>query len=63
MFKFKTIKCSHCGTVIFNLPETDARKLHNISLICEDCSYINISNEFEPDDICTSYLREIKCSA
>lgn len=37
MYKFITIKCRSCNSVIYNLPEKDFKKLKLINLTCEDC--------------------------
>lgn len=37
MIKFITIKCKSCGSVIYNLPEQDFKKLKLVDLLCEDC--------------------------
>ncbi len=42
MFNFKTIRCSCCGSVIYNLPEAQIKKLKKTILKCEDCTYHRI---------------------
>lgn len=37
MYKFITIKCRSCNSVIYNLPEKDFKRLKLINLTCEDC--------------------------
>ncbi len=37
MYKFITIRCRSCGSVIYNLPESDFKKLRLVNLTCEDC--------------------------
>lgn len=37
MYKFMTIRCRSCGSVIYNLQERDFKKLRLVSLTCEDC--------------------------
>lgn len=37
MYKFITVRCRSCGSVIYNLPEKDIRRLKLVNLICEDC--------------------------
>ena len=37
MFKFKTIRCRSCGSVIYNMLEKDIKKLKLVNLKCEDC--------------------------
>lgn len=37
MFSFVTVRCSCCGTVMYNLPAYEIEKLENSNLICEDC--------------------------
>ncbi|KNY27056.1 hypothetical protein [Pseudobacteroides cellulosolvens] len=61
MFNFKTIKCTNCGSVVFNLPEMEAKKLHNFDLKCEDCNFEVIKNIFESDYVYD--LKEVKCTA
>ena len=53
MFRFVTVRCSCCGTVMYNLPAYEIEKLENSNLICEDCidhstmEIFNIINELE----------------
>jgi uncharacterized OB-fold protein len=63
MYKFTTIKCSNCGTVIFNLPEMEAKKLSNLKLLCEDCNYNTILKDYNLETVCTISLKEIRYSA
>lgn len=42
MYNFITIRCRCCGSVIYNLPEKDFKKLKLLNLRCEDC----IENDF-----------------
>ncbi|HEX9060060.1 MAG TPA: hypothetical protein VF941_07755 [Clostridia bacterium] len=37
MYKFITIRCICCNSVICNLPEGETSKLKFKNLICEDC--------------------------
>lgn len=37
MYKFKTIRCRSCGSVIYNLPVNETKKLKFVNLRCEDC--------------------------
>lgn len=47
MLKFITIKCKSCGSVIYNLPEQDFKKLKLVDLLCEDCLDANESSVYE----------------
>lgn len=38
MYKFITIRCRKCGSVIYNLPEKEIKRLKLVNLSCEDCS-------------------------
>jgi len=38
MYTFITLKCNHCGSVIFNLPEDEANKLNGLTFLCECCN-------------------------
>ena len=38
MYKFITIRCRSCGSVIYNLPEKEIKKLKLVNLSCEDCT-------------------------
>lgn len=38
MYKFITIRCRSCGSVIYNLPEKEIKKLKLVNLMCEDCT-------------------------
>lgn len=51
MFKFITIRCRSCGSVIYNTLEEDIRKLKLVNLICEDCNEHKASNDFEAKQI------------
>ena len=37
MYKFKTLRCSCCNSVMYNLLDTEAGKIKVVNLICEDC--------------------------
>ncbi len=37
MYKFKTIRCRNCNSVIYNLPESEIKKIKLIDLYCDDC--------------------------
>lgn len=37
MYRFITIRCRSCGSVIYNLPENEIKKLKYFNLTCEDC--------------------------
>jgi hypothetical protein len=37
MYKFITIRCRSCGSVIYNLPENEIKKFKLVNLTCEDC--------------------------
>ena len=47
MNKFITIKCRNCSSVIYSLPENEIIKLKHVNLVCEDCTYHNIFENFE----------------
>jgi hypothetical protein len=46
MYKFITVKCRSCNSVIYNLPEKDFKKLRLINLTCEDCRDHSTSESF-----------------
>lgn len=46
MFRFKTIKCANCKSVIMNLPEDELEKLNGILFRCECCNHLNKLNEY-----------------
>lgn len=46
MYKFVTIKCRICNSVIYNLQENDFKKLKLINLTCEDCMDHSDSENF-----------------
>ncbi len=37
MYKFKTIRCRNCGSVVYNLPVNEIKKLKFTNIRCEDC--------------------------
>ncbi len=37
MYKFKTIRCRNCGSVVYNLPVNEIKKLKLTNIRCEDC--------------------------
>lgn len=37
MYSFVTIRCSCCGTVMYNLPQNKIDEFEHINLVCEDC--------------------------
>ncbi|WP_010252625.1 hypothetical protein [Acetivibrio cellulolyticus] len=37
MYRFVTMRCRCCGTVMYNLPENEIKKIRHINLVCEDC--------------------------
>lgn len=41
MFKFITLRCRNCGSVIYNLPVKDIKKPKHVKLTCEDCAEHN----------------------
>lgn len=41
MFRFKTLKCTSCQSVIANLPEAEIIKLIGLSCRCECCNTLN----------------------
>lgn len=47
MFNFKTIRCSSCGSVVYNLPANETKKLKLANLICEDCIETSVSEKSE----------------
>jgi hypothetical protein len=42
MYKFKTLKCYNCNSVITNLPEDEARKLEGLTFRCDCCNHNNL---------------------
>lgn len=56
MYKFITLKCSNCGTVIFNLPETEASGLSGLALLCEDCNYNIFLKGYTSENVCFNSL-------
>jgi uncharacterized OB-fold protein len=37
MYKFITIRCRSCGSVIYNIQEKDFKRPKLVNLTCEDC--------------------------
>lgn len=37
MYKFKTIRCKNCDSVVYNLPVNEINKLKVTNIRCEDC--------------------------
>lgn len=37
MFKFITIRCKACGSVLYNIPDTTLMDFVPEKMICEDC--------------------------
>lgn len=56
MYKFVTIRCRSCGSVIYNLQEKEFHKLKLVSLTCEDCIE---NSDFENSEIGHHALKEI----
>ncbi|MDP4093390.1 MAG: hypothetical protein Q8920_08520 [Bacillota bacterium] len=42
MFKYKTLRCSHCNSVIVNIPAAEANKLEGMNFTCECCGHHNV---------------------
>jgi hypothetical protein len=47
MYKFITIRCRNCGSVIYNLPEKEIKRLKLLNLMCEDCIKHNALESYE----------------
>lgn len=47
MYKFKTIRCKNCGSVVYNLPVNEIKKLKVVNFICEDCKDHNAHEKYE----------------
>ncbi|MCR4435426.1 MAG: hypothetical protein QHH06_03350 [Clostridiales bacterium] len=47
MYKFKSLKCYHCNSVLLNLPESEIAKLDGLSFQCECCGHQNILSAFK----------------
>jgi hypothetical protein len=47
MYKFITIRCRCCSSVIYNLPEIEFKNLKLINLMCEDCTDHKVFVNFE----------------
>ena len=49
MYKFITIRCRNCGSVVYNLPENEIKKVKLVDLMCEDCSiHLSLVKHIEP---------------
>ncbi|MCX7842675.1 MAG: hypothetical protein N2489_06335 [Clostridia bacterium] len=42
MYKFKSLHCYHCKSVILNLPDFEISKLDGLSFQCECCGHTNV---------------------
>lgn len=42
MLNIKTLRCSKCNSVLFNMPETEIVKLNGSNFFCECCGQMNI---------------------
>ncbi len=47
MYKFKTIRCSSCNSVLINIPEAELEQLDGMLLHCDCCNHINLL-KFKP---------------
>lgn len=60
MYKFITIRCRSCGSVIYNIQEKDFKKLRLVNLTCEDCmdyaTLESVSMEMKDSDIKKSVM-------
>lgn len=46
MFKFKSLICYNCNSVMLNLPEAVIMKLNDINFRCECCGHLNMLKKF-----------------
>lgn len=46
MLNIKTLRCSNCNSVLFNLPESEVIKLNGSNFFCECCGQMNILEDF-----------------
>lgn len=46
MYKFVTLRCYHCQSVILNLPEAEITKLNGLNFQCECCGHQNLLEKF-----------------
>lgn len=42
MYKFKSLKCYNCNSVLLNLPESEIIKLNGLNFQCECCGHQNL---------------------
>ncbi|NTV89224.1 MAG: hypothetical protein HGA22_02500 [Clostridiales bacterium] len=42
MYKFKTIRCSSCDSVLLNITEAELEQLDGMLLHCDCCHHINL---------------------
>lgn len=42
MYKFKSLKCYNCNSVLLNLPESEIVKLNGLNFQCECCGHQNL---------------------
>lgn len=47
MYKFKTLHCQHCKSVMLNLPESEILKLNGLNFQCENCGHQNLLLDFK----------------
>ena len=40
LFKFKSLVCNKCKSVMLNLPEVEYKKLRGLHLRCECCGHV-----------------------
>ena len=41
MYRFKSLHCYHCKSVILNLPDYEVAKLNGLNFQCECCGHQN----------------------
>jgi hypothetical protein len=47
MYKFKSLNCYYCKSLILNLPEIELTKLNGLNFQCECCGHQNRLSEFK----------------
>lgn len=51
MYKFKSLRCPTCGSVVLNLPEAEVLKLQGMHIHCNNCGHHNRVSGFALSDL------------
>jgi DNA-directed RNA polymerase subunit RPC12/RpoP len=56
MYKFRSLRCFTCNSVILNLPEAEVTKLQGMNIRCENCGHHNSLSGVELNKALTEKL-------